>query len=146
MFGAVSGYLGAVASSLFPRFPAGAVIVLVAGALFLVSMFFAPQRGVFARGIHALRLSIRIGKDHILRDAYEQIETTSGAFDEVPLQSVSFAAALPTAGRWLLLTLMNLHGISRRTARGPVLTAQGFSRARQLTRNHRLWEEFVFSQ
>src|SRR3546814_5115312 len=37
-FGAVSGYVGAALSALLPRFPAGAVIVLVAGCLFLVSL------------------------------------------------------------------------------------------------------------
>ncbi len=47
--GAASGYLGAAASALFPSFPAGGVIVLTAGAFFILSMLLAPARGA-ARG------------------------------------------------------------------------------------------------
>jgi manganese/zinc/iron transport system permease protein len=48
LFGGLSGYLGAAASALLPRFPAGAVIVLVAGALF-PSAFCSPRRVACSR-------------------------------------------------------------------------------------------------
>ena len=48
VLGGISGWLGASLSALVPRLPAGAVIVLVAGALFLFSFLFAPARGVVA--------------------------------------------------------------------------------------------------
>jgi manganese/zinc/iron transport system permease protein len=74
VLGAVSGYLGAAASALLPRFPAGAVIVLVAGAFFLVSLLLAPARGVVAAGLRHARLRLRVASQHLLRAVYEAEE------------------------------------------------------------------------
>ncbi|MEO0831114.1 MAG: metal ABC transporter permease [Pseudomonadota bacterium] len=46
--GAVSGYVGAALSASAPALPTGPIIVLVAGLMFLVSLFLAPARGVLA--------------------------------------------------------------------------------------------------
>lgn len=48
MLGATGGYVGAALSSAAPRLPTGAVIVLTLFALFLISLLFAPERGVLA--------------------------------------------------------------------------------------------------
>ncbi|MBZ0170977.1 MAG: metal ABC transporter permease, partial [Phycisphaerales bacterium] len=71
VFGAMGGYLGSVVSASLPRQPAGAVIVLTSGVLFVVSMTFAPRRGVLATGLKRLRLRLRISGDHLLEAAYE---------------------------------------------------------------------------
>ncbi|GAB5388942.1 MAG: hypothetical protein Alpg2KO_19100 [Alphaproteobacteria bacterium] len=47
--GAVSGWLGAGLSALDSHLPAGAVIVLVAGAQFILAVLFGPARGVVPR-------------------------------------------------------------------------------------------------
>ncbi len=49
--GAVAAYLGAVISSLDRGLPTGALIVLVAFALFLVSMLLSPRRGLLASAL-----------------------------------------------------------------------------------------------
>jgi manganese/zinc/iron transport system permease protein len=46
--GGASAYVGAALSAILPRTPTGGLIVLVAGAVFLFSLFFAPRRGVVA--------------------------------------------------------------------------------------------------
>jgi manganese/zinc/iron transport system permease protein len=46
--GAVSGYVGAAISASAPALPTGPIIVLVAAAIFLFSLFCAPARGVAA--------------------------------------------------------------------------------------------------
>ena len=58
VLGGISGWLGASLSALVPRLPAGAVIVLVAGALFLFSFLFAPARGVVATAWRQARLRL----------------------------------------------------------------------------------------
>ena len=57
-FGGCSGIFGSLASAIFPNLPAGAVIVLVAGALFLLSFLFSPKRGLLV-GICRHRKFIR---------------------------------------------------------------------------------------
>lgn len=54
LFGALSGWIGGTASALFPKLPAGAVIVLTAAAIFATSLLFAPRRGVIAGGARLL--------------------------------------------------------------------------------------------
>ncbi|MCA9059316.1 MAG: metal ABC transporter permease, partial [Planctomycetaceae bacterium] len=44
ILGAASGLIGAVISAVLPRLPSGAMIVLVAGALFLISMLVGRER------------------------------------------------------------------------------------------------------
>ena len=48
-FGAISGAVGSVLSALYRGAPTGPMIVLVATAIFVVSVLFAPERGVVAR-------------------------------------------------------------------------------------------------
>ncbi|XDA98639.1 metal ABC transporter permease [Sulfitobacter sp. LCG007] len=48
MLGGVSAYVGAALSAALPGIPTGPIIVLVGFALFLVSLLFAPQRGVLS--------------------------------------------------------------------------------------------------
>jgi manganese/zinc/iron transport system permease protein len=58
--GAAAGYLGAAISASAPALPAGPVIVLVAAALFAVSLLFAPARGVAAALIRRRRFQARV--------------------------------------------------------------------------------------
>ncbi len=46
--GGVAGYVGAAISASAPALPTGPIIVLVASSLFVVSLLFAPLRGVLA--------------------------------------------------------------------------------------------------
>lgn len=54
--GAVSAYVGAVISSLDRDLPTGALIVLTAFALFVISLFVSPVRGVMAERIRRFAL------------------------------------------------------------------------------------------
>jgi len=58
--GAVAAYLGAVISSLDRGLPTGALIVLVAFALFLVSMLLSPRRGLLASALKRLSFQTKV--------------------------------------------------------------------------------------
>ena len=49
LFGAVSGIMGTAASSLMPKLPTGPAIVVCVSAIVLISVLFAPGRGVLHR-------------------------------------------------------------------------------------------------
>lgn len=77
--GAVSGYLGAALSASAPSLPTGPIIVLVAAAIFGVSLFFAPGRGILAAVIRHRRFQARVHRrqgllalaaQHPIREAY----------------------------------------------------------------------------
>ena len=58
--GSAAGYLGAVWSASVPSLPTGPIIVLVATALFVLSLFFAPVRGVLAAILRHHRFQARV--------------------------------------------------------------------------------------
>ncbi|MQQ08079.1 iron chelate uptake ABC transporter family permease subunit [Epibacterium sp. SM1979] len=59
-FGALAAYLGAGLSATAPNLPTGPLIVLMSGALFILSLFFAPSRGVLAAVIRQQRFQRRV--------------------------------------------------------------------------------------
>ncbi len=58
--GAASGYLGAALSASAPALPTGPIIVLVAAALFALSLLLAPARGVLAALLRHRRFQARV--------------------------------------------------------------------------------------
>lgn len=146
--GAVSCYLGASASALLPRMPTGAVIVLISGVVFILSFFCAPRRGVVAQALRTLLLRVRISTDHFLRRLYELVEQRLPARDaQVVINERKIEAALPSrnlVSRIVYLTV-RASGFLRRVTGGVVFTTKGLDRAGALTRNHRLWEEYMLA-
>lgn len=60
LFGGLSGYVGTAISASAPNLPTGPIIVLVSFALFAVSLFVAPGRGVLAAVLGHLRFQRRV--------------------------------------------------------------------------------------
>lgn len=156
--GAASGYLGASLSALLPRLPAGAVIVLVAGVLFGVSMLIGPARGIAARQVEQARLRARVGRQHLLRALYELTEPAHGAADggamgDAAVRPPAAFDALLRARSWSAGRLRRR--LSRAAREGLVeisadgrqvsLTPAGLRAAQRTARNHRLWELYLIA-
>lgn len=62
LFGALAGFTGAAASALVADLPTGGAIVLAGGALLLVSLLFAPARGMLPRRLRRAGLERRLGR------------------------------------------------------------------------------------
>lgn len=151
--GGLSGWFGASLSALFPRLPAGAVIVLVAAAFFLVSLLFGRARGMVQRLYEHLRLKHKIGRQHLLRSIFELQENEwagqSPRSDQVGNASVSYADLLADRS-WNNAELLRLIRRARREdhihsfdGQHLLLSEEGFGEASRITRNHRLWELFL---
>src|SRR5690606_17689023 len=78
VIGSISGWMGASISALLPRLPAGAIIVSVAAAIFLVSLLLGPRRGLLARWRRHVQLQRQVGRQNLLRACYELVEEGSG--------------------------------------------------------------------
>ncbi|MCG8508774.1 MAG: metal ABC transporter permease, partial [Rhodospirillales bacterium] len=144
VIGGLSGYLGAAASALFPKFPAGGIIVLVAGALFLLSLLFAPERGVLFAVVRHVALRIEVAQQHVLRALFEAEETGRvEAENFVPLADLERERRW--SGVWLefVVRSLMLRRMTERRDERLRLTRSGRRDARRITRNHRLWEQFL---
>ncbi len=69
-FGALAGISGALLSSSIQRLPTGPTIVLCISAIVVVSLFFAPRRGLLWRWIRDRRNRGRLHVEAILEDLY----------------------------------------------------------------------------
>lgn len=145
--GAISGYLGATVSALLPRMPAGAVIVLVAGVFFGLSLLFGGANGLIVRWRAHARLAARIRRQHLLRALFEAGEVKGAG--AVPLdqlwhaRSWSHGEALKEVRRAAHDGLVEIDGESANLR--VRLTPSGESAARRVARNHRLWELFLIT-
>lgn len=135
IIGGVSGYLGSCASYLLPRMPAGSVIVLVAGAIFLFSLLAAPRRGVLAGVIRRASLNLRVARDHLVRELHARGPTTAAGLAATGVASRPWTEAL-------LRGLARRGYVTRSQGRWS-LTEQGRRSAARVERNHRLWEQYL---
>lgn len=147
LIGAASGYFGSVVSALFPRKPAGAVIVLTAGAIFAISMIIAPARGVIAAAIRHLRLRLRIAGDDLLETAYEQHPNpaTPATLSNGALTQLARVRGWNVWFRMLVIVALRRRRHITRNRDGVTLSRSGFDRGIRVNRNHKLWEQYLVS-
>jgi len=126
--------------------PPGPTIILAGTAVFAVSLFFAPSRGIAARLVREVRLRRKVLYDHVLRALYEESEPS------LPRRPAIATSSLVEKRGW---TRRQLTRLLRRAERkgwleavdGRVqLTATGLEQGARLTRAHRLWELFLVDQ
>jgi len=138
--GAASGMIGAAVSAVVADMPAGAVIVLTATAIFILSLLFGPARGVLVRLVRHLSLRRRIASQHLLRSIYELQETTAAP---VSIPALLQRRSWTPRGLKRLLRQAKRRGLILIDERGARFTEMGLRQAQRLVRNHRLWELFL---
>ncbi len=152
--GGVSAWLGGVVSSLFSRFSAGAVIVLVGSLCFGASLLLGTRRGLLPRWVAQRESRRLVGRHDLSRAIYEMLEPQLASTDSTlpgdPLcqHELTYTAILErrswSAARLdkLLRTAVS-DGSLVTTENGWVLTETGATSARQVAKNHRLWETYL---
>jgi manganese/zinc/iron transport system permease protein len=78
-FGALAGLSGALVSSTLPGFATGPTVVLSASILVLLSLVFAPNRGLLWNWVRHQRSRRRLNLDKVLMDLYELALQHEGA-------------------------------------------------------------------
>ena len=141
VIGAIGGHLGAAVSALLPRMPAGAVIVLTSGTLFALSWFVAPRRGLLASLFRHARLRIRVARDHLLRAMFE-LRETGGSESVGARRAIARAGWSPFKGR-LVVAWARAQRLVLRHDGHLALSPKGLTLAARVTRNHRLWEQYL---
>lgn len=152
--GALSGLAGAAASALFPKLPAGAVIVLASVACFAVSLAFGRRRGLVIRWWQRHGTAARVGRQHLMRGIYEWCESHGawGGKDaaallerDIPVEELRISNHWShTRARKLLRAAVQDGLLNWGDDRGSChLSPQGKIEARRVTRNHRLWETYL---
>ncbi len=141
--GGLSAMIGVAVSALYPRLAAGAVIVLVGSAMFVVSMFLGTRRGVLRRMFMHRRLARRVGEQHLLRAFFESTEDTASAGAATFGDLLTMRSWTPRQLQRQLALAQRQGLIDSKGAAGYGLTRRGLEEARRVARNHRLWELYL---
>jgi len=149
--GGTSAAIGVLLSAAAPHVAAGAVIVIIAGLMFVVSLLFGKRRGVVWRWLTRVKLRRRIGRHDLLRAIYEQLESVQRASSDA--QFLAGAVPLDDLIRERPWTGGEVGGLIKWATRDGLvttpstalihLTPHGLDQARRLVRNHRLWEIYL---
>lgn len=143
IIGASTGAGGALASALVTDLPTGPAIVVLASAVLVLSLLFAPERGMVWGWVRAVRLARRIRSEHLLKDLYGLGERRGDWGTPVPLTELLDRRA--QGGRAASRTLRRLdrRGQLERVGEGYRLSAAGRYAAEDVVRKHRLWELYL---
>ena len=137
VFGAFSGGVGAVVSALDSDIPTGPMIIVAAFALVLISLAFAPGRGLVWSRLRARANRRAFAARNTLRDLY-RYALAHGASDS----AVPDAFIRGVGGRGVALGLSELRAAGQATlgAGGWRLSPGGIELARRDRRNQQLWD------
>ena len=140
--GGFSAWIGAAASAVMSKLPAGAMIVLVMAAFFVVSMLFGQRRGILRQALQLRRAKLTMERDHALRAVWELLEDSG--------RPECLATDIGTHTGWgTLRVIQRLEGeghLKRVLGSGDErisLTPAGERLARDVVRRHRLWEHYL---
>jgi manganese/zinc/iron transport system permease protein len=148
VLGAASGWVGASLSALIPRLPAGAVIVVVAATMFILSMFLGPARGVVVRWVRHARLKRTIDRQNLLRAVFEWSETTGRdpRHDGISREELLLERAWSPAELRRVIRGAEREELIYETPDGRWRTTEvGWTDAARTVRNHRLWEAYLIN-
>ena len=143
--GALSGILGTILSSMASSLPTGPVIVLAATVIFIISLVFAPNRGLVSKGLKLYRIRKRVARETVLQTMYDLAEEAS-----LSNQSMLFTRDQLLTRRRMANRILdkNLHRLSREGLLNQSdgkwgLTATGAKAAYEVAFNNRLFEIYT---
>ena len=141
--GAAAGAAGAFFSYAGRDVPTGPFMVLVASTFFFGVLLFAPRQGIVPRLWKRRRLAARVSRENTLKAVYQLLE--DGDFSSA---SVSMEELAARRGENLAAVLRERDALRRAGLARPgdgrlELTPEGWRRACEIVRNHRLWELYL---
>lgn len=144
--GAVSGFCGNYFSVMIPVYlnaeklslPTGPMILLTASFLCLLSLLFAPQRGLLTRMLRILKFKRNCQLENILKALWKE-----GKKEGVLLKDVAYSQNLSCFYTWLRMKKLLSKGWLIQKDHRYVLSGKGEEKAREIVRLHRLWELYL---
>jgi manganese/zinc/iron transport system permease protein len=142
-FGAFSGAVGSLISYILPAMPTGPWIVIISTIFFILSLLFAPQRGMLAKAMTRKRLLQKIDNENLLRGMYKLTEKQDVTLQYVPELSIYHHLKMNIRQFYRAVKSLEKQGMLHLHSGQAALTMSGYERAKELTRYHRLWEVYL---
>lgn len=142
-FGMLAAVGGAFASFLRSAFPTGPLMILVAASGFGLAFLFAPSSGLIPRYFRRRAQSARIRRENSLKAIYHQLEAENFTAERVDIADLVNRRQRDEGDVRLEIRHLANHGFIDLSGESLRLTDTGWKKAREVVRNHRLWELYL---
>ncbi|GKT11782.1 MAG: manganese/zinc/iron transport system permease protein [Thiomicrorhabdus sp.] len=144
--GALSAIISTQISYLAPAMPTGPWMVVSLSMLFIISLIFAPKKGLLKRYLEHKALRQKVSEENILRTLYKLVERQSFQHHHFNQADILGLRSVPADCLQNTLKLLCKKSLITSDPKGFKLTEKGLEKAIQLTRRHRLWENYLNEQ
>lgn len=142
-FGVFAAIGGAWASFLRTGLPTGAMMVLTGAFGFGLAFVFAPERGLLPRFLRRRRQAARIQRENTLKAIFHLLEAEGFESDRVTFADLTERRRRSEAEVRREFRNLAKHGLVELNGESLRLTESGLTRAKEIVRNHRLWELYL---
>jgi manganese/zinc/iron transport system permease protein len=146
VLGMASGLLGAYFSYLGSNLPTGPFMVVSAGFVFGAGYLLAPRHGVLVRWWRQRLTRTRTEMENTLKAAYQVLERAKFLDEDIPMDALAERRQEPMSVIRGKIADLARRGFAIASDNGFRLTREGFIRACEVVRNHRLWELYLVQE
>lgn len=144
LFGILSGVFGSFISYVAPAMPTGPWIVMLLSVIAVVSVLFAPQRGIVARARLQRQNTRKMLLENILKTFYNIGEKNTALDRPRSLSALRQKRAFgPEELLWGIRRLQKRGLLAQKDNASWALTPAGIQESRRIVRLHRLWELYL---
>lgn len=143
LLGGLSAIISTQISYLAPAMPTGPWMVVSLSALFIISLLFAPEKGLLKRYTEHQKLRKKVAEENILRTLYKLLERKSFQHKTFNIADIQALRSMPLECLQSTLKQLCKKALITSSTEGFEMTTSGFELAEQLTRRHRLWENYL---
>jgi ABC-type Mn2+/Zn2+ transport system permease subunit/Mn-dependent DtxR family transcriptional regulator len=143
VFGMCSGALGAFFSFVGRNLPTGPFMVLAAGAVFAAALFLGPRHGILPRWLRHRSRSARTRRENTLKSVYHVLENEGFRAESIGLGELAELRGETLEEAVAQVGALRRNGLVSTFGDAVSFTPQGWQRACEIVRNHRLWELYL---
>ncbi|GAB4168309.1 MAG: metal ABC transporter permease [Terrimicrobiaceae bacterium] len=143
VFGMLAGAVGAFFSFVGRNLPTGPFMVLAAALVFALALFFAPRHGIVARVWRHHARSARIRRENTLKALYHILETDGFRGESVTARELAQHRRETLEEASKQIAALKQAGMVSEAGDAVTFTPEGWQRASEIVRNHRLWELYL---
>ncbi len=148
IFGVAAGATGAFLSYLGNNLPTGPLMVVGASLVFVLAFLFGPRHGVISRWWRQSSRSAQVQRENTLKALYHVLEARSFEGEGVSLRELAERRRETIEDVRGQAQQLKKHDLATLHEDGETvhLTPDGWQRACEIVRNHRLWELYLTNE
>ncbi len=143
LIGGLSSVAGTFVSEQFHRIPTGPTIVLVSSSVLIISILFAPQRGILWSWLQSASFRRRIREENLLKDIYGWVEKRNDWSRWPSLSNLMGVRGQSGIKIKKIARPLEHGGLLLVTEKAMKLTEKGLEEAERIVRKHRIWELYL---